>query len=224
VLLVGKKDLSWRLCVDFRHLNALTIKNKYPLLVIDELLDELAGSKWFTSLDLRAGYHKIQMAEGDEYKTAFQTHHGHFEYRVMPYGVTGGPATFQSLMNDILVPFLRKFVLVFVDDILIYNMSLEEHAKHLEAVLEVEAILEVLLQQELKVKKSKCTFPKQEILYLGHVISDKGVSTDKSKIAPILQWKAPQNIKELRSLLGMAGYFRKFIRGMGSSVEPLPTC
>jgi hypothetical protein len=158
------------------------------------------------------------MAEGYEYKTAFQTHHGHFEYRVMPYGVTGGTATFQSVMDDVLAPFLRKFVIVFVDGILIYNMSLEEHAKHLEVVLEV------LLQQELMVKKSKCTFPKQEILYLGHVISDKGVSTDKSKIAPILQWKAPQNIKELRSLLGMAGYFRKFIRGMGSSVEPLPTC
>jgi hypothetical protein len=154
VLLVGKKDLTWRLCVDYRHLNALTIKNKYPLPVIDELLDELAGAQWFTSLDLRAGYHQIRMAEGEEYKTAFQTHHGHFEYKVMPYGVTGGPATFQGIMNDILAPMLRKFVLVFVDDILIYSKTLSEHARHLEAVLAI------LRENELKVKKSKCTFAK----------------------------------------------------------------
>jgi hypothetical protein len=162
---VGKKDLSWRLCVDYKHLNAITVKNKYPLPVIDELLDELSGAQWFTSLDLRSGYHQIRMAECDEYKTAFQTHHGHFEYRVMPYGVTGGPATFQGVMNSILAPMLRKSVLVFVDDILVYSKTLEDHAKHLQAVLDV------LLQNDLKVKKSKCTFARQEIHYLGHVIS-----------------------------------------------------
>jgi hypothetical protein len=177
--------------------------------VIDELLDELSGAKWFTSLDLRAGYHQIRMAECDEYKTAFQTHQGHFEYKVMPYGVTGGPATFQSVMNDILSPFLRKYVLVFVDDILIYSKTLNEHATH------VEAVLGVLLKHELKVKKSKCTFAKQEILYLGHVISAEGVSTDKAKIDPIVKWKPPQNVKELRRFLGMTGYYRKFIRGYG---------
>ncbi|XP_071680601.1 uncharacterized protein [Lolium perenne] len=181
VLLVGKKDLTWRLCVDFRHLNALTIKNKYPLPVIDELLDELAGAQWFTSLDLRSGYHQIRMAEGEEYKTAFQTHHGHFEYKVMPYGVTGGPATFQGVMNDILAPLLRKYALVFVDDILIYSKSLQEHVKHLESVFSI------LLKHNLKVKKSKCAFAQQEIRYLGHLISSKGVATDKKKIEPILK-------------------------------------
>jgi transposase InsO family protein len=195
--------------VDFRHLNALTIKNKYPLPVIDELLDELAGSQWFTSLDLRSGYHQIRMAAGEEYKTAFQTHHGHFEYKVMPYGVTGGPATFQGLMNDILATFLRKFVLVFVDDILIYSKNLQEHVQHLEKVFAV------LLEHKLKVKKSKCTFAQQEILYLGHLISPNGVSTDRKKVEPILAWKQPQNVKELRSFLGMTGYYRKFIKGYG---------
>jgi hypothetical protein len=181
--------------------------------VIDELLDELSGVKWFTSLDLRAGYHQIRMAECDEYKTAFQTHQGHFEYKVMPYGVTGGPATFQSVMNDILSPFLRKYMLVFVDDILIYSKTLNEHATH------VEAVLGVLLKHELKVKKSKCTFAKQEILYLGHVISAEGVSTDKAKIDPIVKWKPPQNVKELRRFLGMTGYYRKFIRNKGVPFE-----
>jgi hypothetical protein len=208
-LLVGKKDLSWRLCVDYRHLNAITVKNKYPLPVIDELLDELAGAQWFTSLDLRSGYHQIRMAECDEYKTAFQTHHGHFEYKVMPYGVTGGPATFQGVMNSILAPLLRKSVLVFVDDILIYSKTLEDHAQHLQEVLGI------LLQNDFKVKKSKCTFAKQKIHYLGHVISAEGVTTDTNRIQPILKWQQPQNVKELRSFLGMTGYYRKFIKGYG---------
>jgi hypothetical protein len=209
VLLVGKKDLSWRLCVDFRHLNVLTVKNKYPLPVIDELLDELASAEWFTSLDLRSGYHQIRMAPGEEFKTAFQTHHGHFEYKVMSYGVTGGPATFQGVMNDILAPVLRKFVLVFVDDILIYSKTLQEHATHLETVLEI------LQHHQLKVKKTKCTFAQKELTYLGHRISAAGVSTDSSKLAPILKWKQPTSVKELRSFLGMTGYYRKFIRGYG---------
>jgi len=122
-LLVKKKTGDWRLCVDYRRLNALTIKNKYPLPVIDELLDELNGASWFTSLDMCSGFHQIGMAKHEEYKIAFQTHNGHYEYCVMPYGVTGGPATFQGIMNDLLAPFLRVFVVIFIDDVLIYSKT-----------------------------------------------------------------------------------------------------
>jgi hypothetical protein len=120
-LLVRKKTGDWRLCVDYKRLNAQTVKNKYPLPIIDELLDELHGATWFTSLDLCSGFHQIRMQQDEEYKTAFQTHNGHFEYKVMTYGVTGGPATFQAVMNVILAPMLRKFLVVFIDDILIYS-------------------------------------------------------------------------------------------------------
>lgn len=135
VLLVRKKTGDWRLCVDFRRLNALTIKNKYPLPIIEELLEELQGATWFTTLDLCSGFHQIRMTEGDEYKTTFQRHSGHYEYRVMPYGVTGGPATFQGIMNVLLEPLLRKCAVVFIDDILIYSKSWEEHLQHITEVL-----------------------------------------------------------------------------------------
>jgi hypothetical protein len=135
VLLVQKKTGDWRLYVDYRRLNALTTKNKYPLPIIEELLEELQGASWFTTLDLCSGFHQIRMAKGDEHKTAFQTHSGHYEYRVMPYGVTGGLATFQGVMNTILASLLRKCVVVFIDDILIYNKSWSEHLQHIKVVL-----------------------------------------------------------------------------------------
>lgn len=215
LILVKKKDHTWRPCVDFRQLNALTIKSKYPVPVIDELLDELHGACWFSKLDLRAGYHQIRMKQGDEYKTAFHTHHGHLEFTVMAFGLTGAPATFQAEMNRTLAPLLRKCALVFFDDILIYSKSYEQHLDHLRQVLTL------LAENEWKVKASKCAFAQRSVHYLGHVISEKGVATDEEKIATIKDWPRPMDVKQLRSVLGMTGYYRKFIDGYGSISQPL---
>lgn len=151
-LLVKKKDGTWRLCIDYRHLNAITIKGKYPLPVIDEHLDELSGAVYFSKLDLRAGYHHIRLQPGEKHKTTFQTHSGHYEYRVMSFDLTGAPATFQKAMNDTLASILRKFALVFFDDILIYSQNLEQHVQHLKEVLQL------LSAHHWKVKLSKCSF------------------------------------------------------------------
>lgn len=214
VLLAKKKDGTWHFCVDYRHLNAITVKNKYPLPIIDELLDELHGASWFTILDLRAGYHQFRLCEADEMKTAFQTHHGHFEFRVKPYGLCNAPATFQSAMNEILGPLLRKSVLVFIDDILIYSPDLATHVKH------VEEVFQLLKLHGLKVKRSKCTFAQRTVSYLGHIISAEGVSPG-DKISEITTWPTPVNAKELRSFLGLAGYYRKFVSNFGLISKPL---
>jgi hypothetical protein len=215
IILVRKKDNSWRIVVDYRHLNALTIKSKYPVPVIDELLDELAGACWFSKLDLRAGYHQIRLAPGEEFKTAFATHHGQFEFTVMAFGLTGAPATFLSAMNDTLKDYLRKFVLVFFDDILIYSSSYDDHLKH------IALVLQRLQEHSWQVKMSKCEFAQASIAYLGHVISAAGVSTDQSKIATVRDWPVPTSVKELRSFLGLSGYYRKFVKNYGIIAKPL---
>ena len=184
VILVQKKDKTWRPVYDYRKLNAITVKSKYPIPVIDELLDELAGACWFSKLDLRAGYHQIRLAPGEEHKTAFQTHHGHFEFKVMPQGVTGGPFTFQSAMHIVLAPFVRKGVLVYIDDILVFSATLKEH------VLLLRAVFQRLEQYSLKVKLKKCAFAQPQLRYLGHVISAEGVHTDPRNIEKVQNWSA----------------------------------
>ena len=215
VLLVKKSDNTWRFCVDYRALNALTIKDRFPIPTIDELLDELGGASCFSKLDLVQGYHQIRMQSEDIPKTAFRTHHGHFEFKVMPFGLCNAPSSFQATMNTLFRPYLRRFIIVFFDDILIYSVSLSDHLRHLQTTFQV------LYDNHFVLKLSKCLFAQPQVEYLGHLVSHRGVQPVASKIAAIAQWPNPRSVRALRSFLGLAGFYRRFIRGYATIAAPL---
>ncbi|CAJ2679171.1 unnamed protein product [Trifolium pratense] len=215
VLLVKKKEGSMRLCIEYRQLNKVTIKNKYPFPRIDDLMDQLVGACVFSKIDLRSGYHQIRVKMEDIPKTAFRTRYGHYEYSVMPFGVTNAPGVFMEYMNRIFHSFLDKFVVVFIDDILVYSKSEEEHKEHLRIVLQV------LKEKKLYAKLSKCDFWLKEVSFLGHVISSGGIAVDPSKVDAVLQWGTPESVSEIRSFLGLAGYYRRFIEGFSKLALPL---
>ncbi|KAI3711964.1 hypothetical protein L1987_70513 [Smallanthus sonchifolius] len=204
-MFVKKKDGSFRMCIDYRELNKLTIKNRYPLPRIDDLFDQLQGSTHFSKIDLRSGYHQLRVQEDDIPKTAFRTQYSHYEFLVMPFGLTNAPAVFMDLMNRVCKPYLDKFVIVFIDDILIYSRSKEEHEQH------SRLILELLRNEKLYAKFSKCEFWLKEVHFLDHVINEKGIHVDPAKTEAIKKWETPKTPTEIRQFLGLAGYYRRLI-------------
>ena len=207
MLFQKKQDGMLRMCVDYRALNKVTIKNKYPIPLAAELFDQLCKAEYFTKLDLRSGYWQVRVAEGDEAKTTCVTRYGSFEFLVMSFGLTNAPATFCNLMNDVLFDFLDSFVVVYLDDIVIYSPTLEDHVVHLKKVFDK------LRQNQLYVKKEQYEFAQTEIKFLGHLISKSQIWMDGAKVAAIRDWPAPTKVIELQSFLGLANYYRRFIMG-----------
>ena len=215
VLFVPKKNGKLRPCIDYRKLNDITIKNRYPLPNIGELRDRLAHANVFTALDLRGAYNLIRMKEGEEWKTAFRTRYGHFEYLVMPFGLTNAPATCQELMNNLLREHLDIFVIVYLDDILIYSKEETEHEQH------VQTILKILWDNELQVDPDKCRWHQEEVEFLGCVVGKNGVKMSENKIQVVKDWPIPTTVKEVQSFLGFVNFNRQFIEDFSRKAIPL---
>ncbi|KAL0556632.1 hypothetical protein IC582_005146 [Cucumis melo] len=215
VLFVKKKDGSMRLCIDYRELNKVTVKNRYPLPRINDLFDQLQGATVFSKIDLRSGYHQLRIKDEDVPKTAFRSRYGHYEFIVMSFGLTNALAVFMDLMNKVFREFLDTFVIVFIDDILIYSKTEAEHGEHLCMVLQT------LRDNKLYAKFSKCEFWLKQVSFLGHVVSKAGVSVDPAKIEAVTGWTRPSTVSEVRSFLGLAGYYRRFVENFSRIATPL---
>jgi hypothetical protein len=203
------------MCVDYRALNRITIKNMYPLPRIDDLLDQLKNEIFFTKLDLRSGYHQICIHDNDIWKTTFKTKQGLYEWMVMPFGLCNAPATFMRVMNDVFRPFIDDFFIVYLDDILIFSRTWEEHVKHFKQVLDI------LVREKLYLKMSKCEFGKTSLVYLDYIVGEGELKIDPSKVEVIVNWPKPNNVTDVRSFLGAAKYWRKFIVNFSFIASPL---
>nr|GEW89709.1 putative reverse transcriptase domain-containing protein [Tanacetum cinerariifolium] len=215
VLFVKKKDGSFRMCIDYRKLNKLTVKNRYPLSRINDLFDQLQGSIVYSKIDLRSGYHQLRVREEDIPNTAFKTRNGHYEFQVMSFGLTNAPVVFMDLMNRVCKPYLDRFMIIFIDDILIYSKNRKEHEEYLKL------ILKLLKEEELYAKFSKCEFWLSKVKFLGHVIDSEGIHVDPAKIKAIKDWESPKTSTEIRQFLGLAGYYRRFIEGFSKIARPM---
>ncbi|XP_057985426.1 uncharacterized protein LOC110653506 [Hevea brasiliensis] len=215
VLFQRKKDGSLRMCIDYRALNKVTVKNKYPIPHISDLFDRLGAARWFSKLDLRSGYYQVRIAKGDEPKMACVTRYGAYEFRIMPFGLTNAPATFCTLMNQVYHQFFDHFVVVYLDDIVVYSRTLDEHLNHLRLVFQE------LRKHHLFVKKEKCEFAQEEVAFRGHVVGHGQIKMDGAKVRAIEEWEPPKRVPELRSFLGLANYYRRFIPGYSHVAAPL---
>uniref|UniRef100_A0A2N9G5R0 RNA-directed DNA polymerase n=1 Tax=Fagus sylvatica TaxID=28930 RepID=A0A2N9G5R0_FAGSY len=215
VLLVPKKDGTWRMCVDCRAINNITVKYRHPIPRLDDMLDELHGSCIFSKIDLKSGYHQIRIKEGDEWKTAFKTKYGLYEWLVMPFGLTNAPSTFMRLMNHVLRTFIGRFVVVYFDDILIYSKNLDDHVVH------VKSVLDVLRKERLFANLKKCTFYTDKLVFLGFVVSAQGIQVDEEKVRAIQDWPSPTSVGNVRSFHGLASFYRRFVKDFSSLAAPL---
>ena len=215
VLFLKKNDGSMRLCINYRELNKVTVRNKYSLPWIDDLFDQLQGACVFSKIDLRPGYHHLTVRWENVLKTAFQTRYGYYEFLVMPFGLTNALAAFMDLMNMAFKPFLDQFVVVFIDDSLVYSKSREEHERHLSIVLQA------LKDKQLYAKLIKCEFWLDRVSFLRHVVTKDGISVDLGKVDAVSNWRRPNTMTEIRSFLGLVGYYRRFIEGFSKIALPL---
>ncbi|KAL0557211.1 hypothetical protein IC582_005729 [Cucumis melo] len=215
VILVPKKDGTWRMCVDCRAINKITVKYRHPIPRLDEMLDELHGANLFSKIYLKSGYHQICMHVGEEWKTAFKTKFGLYESLVMPFGLTNAPSTFMRLINHVLKEYIGKFVVVYFDDILVYSKGLNDH------ILHVKTILLKLREEKLYANFKKCSFCQEQIHFLGFIVGKDGVKVDEEKVKAIQEWPTPTNASEVRSFHGLASFYRRFIKDFSSIASPL---